>query len=110
MNHKQISDLLHSIGIAPNYKGYPCLVHVIKIACTYHNKPFPCMKELYWETAEYYGVSPGIVKHNIRTILRSYWNQERVKIFSAMIHYPVNDKLTDKEFIAVIAEYLSNHS
>lgn len=110
MNTKQISELLHAIGIATNYKGYPYLVHVIKIACHYHNQPFPCIKDLFQQTADYYGVSPSIVIHDIRTLLRSYWNPYSTKIFSSLMHYPVNDKLTDKEFIAVIAEYLSIHS
>lgn len=107
MSTKQTTDLFNILGIMPSYKGYFYLVHMIEIACNYHGKPFPCMKNLISQTAAYFNVSPSVVIHDIRTLLRTYWDQDNASTFSNIVHYPVKDKLTIKEFIAVIAEYLS---
>lgn len=110
MNVKRISDLFNTLGVCPNYKGYPYLIHVVGLASAYHGQPFPCMKDLYEQTAAYFDISPSIVIHDIRTLLRSYWNQNNASIFSDITLYPVRDKLTIKEFVSVIAEYLAKLS
>lgn len=108
MKSKQISELFYTLGISPNYRGYPYLLHVVGLAVNYHGQPFPCLKDLYQQTAEYYGITQSIVIHNIRTLLRSYWNQNNAAVFTKITGYPVRDKLTTKEFISIVAEYLAD--
>lgn len=110
MSQKQISDLFNSLGISPNRKGYPFLLHLVELSASYKGKPFPCMKVLYQQTADYFGVAPDIVEYNVRTVVRVYWSQKEIdKVFSSVTHYPITDELTVKEFISVLAEYAARH-
>lgn len=106
MNTNQISILFHSLGICPTFKGYQFLLYIVLLATDYKDKPFPTLKTLYVQTGEHFGVSSSIICHDIRTLLRTYWNQDHAAAFSLIIHYPVKDKLTTKEFISVVAQYL----
>lgn len=106
MNKTQISDLFNIIGINPGYKGYSYLIYIVKLATEYHDKPFPCMKNLYQQAADYFNVPSSAISDNIRTLLRNYWNMGNKDTFSRVLHYPVKDRLTVKEFVAVVAGYL----
>lgn len=107
MNAKRISNLFQKLGISPRYKGYPYLVHLVNLAINYYGQSFPNIKELYQQTAKHFDIPLGMVTDNIRTLLRNYWNQKNAAIFSSIIGYPVPDRLSTKEFVAVIAEYLA---
>lgn len=110
MSQKQISKLFNSLGISPNRKGYHFLLHLVTLAAEYKGQPFPCMKELYCQTAVHFNVPSNIVEYNVRTMVKGYWNQkDSRKIFSSITNYPVYDDLTVKEFVSVLAEYVSNN-
>lgn len=109
MDAKQISILFSTLGISPNYIGYRYLVHVVLLAVSYSGQTFPQLKDLYAETAEYFDVSVGIVMHDIRTVLRTYWNRNDTDTFTKVTGYPVSDTLTIKEFVSIVAEYLVTH-
>lgn len=106
MNSNNTIQLLSRLGVCPAYKGYPYLVHSIGIAAARYHSGFPPLKELYEQTARHYHVSASIVAHDIRTVLRSYWNQNNAERFTCTIGYPVQDMLTIKEFISVVAEFI----
>lgn len=110
MKANQISILFNSLGICPNFKGYPYLSYIVEIAVSYHGKPFPTLKALYSIAGEHFDVSPSIISHDIRTLLRVYWNQDNSDTFAQIIHYPVRDKLTIKEFVSVVAEYIATQT
>lgn len=110
MNALYISSLFNELGICPSYKGYPYLMHITGLAAAYYGKPFPCMKILYQQTAVHFGISENKAKDDIRTLLRNYWEQKTASRFSDIIGYPVQDRLTSKEFVAIVAEYLALHS
>lgn len=105
-----ISELLTGIGVCPSYRGYHCLVHVIYLAASDGEYPFIVTKKLYADTAVCFGISPDSVQHSIRTLLDSFWSQkDSKKHFYDIIRYPVQDPLSPKEFIAVIADYIRRH-
>lgn len=109
MNNTQISQLLNSIGVSPNRKGYRFLVHLIGLGAAYKGQPFPCIKDLYQQTAAYFGVTASKVEYNVRTVVRCYWNQKSIhETFSSVTHYHISEDLSVKEFISVLAEYISN--
>lgn len=51
----------------------------------------------------------GVVMHDIRTVLRTYWNRNDTDTFTKVTGYPVSDTLTIKEFVSIVAEYLVTH-
>lgn len=109
MNAKRVTQLFNVMGVPPNYKGYPYLVYVICLAIS-SGYPFPTLKTLYAQTAEHFGVSSQMVTEDIRFLVNRYWDEEEhVKRFNKIIHYPVKDKLTVKEFVSVVSEFLINH-
>lgn len=103
MNQK-IASLLTRIGIRPSYKGYPYLVHVIMLASEVTDSIN--LTKLYQQTAELYKVSPNVVQHDIRTVLKVYWNMGHIEKLEEIIGYPIYEKLTVKEFIYMIVDYL----
>lgn len=101
---QKITKLLMNLGIRPSYKGYPYLVHVIMLAA---KAPVPAtLTDLYSQTAAAFNVSPSIVQHDIRTVLRAYWDLGHTEKLSELTGYPIYERLPVKEFIYIIAEYL----
>lgn len=108
MDTKTITNFFHTLGLSPNLKGYPYLIYVVQIAADEQGKPLPLLKDLYQETAGHFGVTPGIIAHDIRTVLRSYWSRNDGNTFSELTHYPVINSMSIKEFISVSAEYIAH--
>lgn len=110
MNERKIPELLTRIGLNPACKGHPYLVHVIRLSIR-NESPFLVSKNLYANTAAYFGVSPDSVQHGIRTLIDSYWKQEENRnYFCDIIRFPVYEPLPPKEFIAVIIDYLRRNA
>lgn len=111
MNQIKISNFFTSIGLRPNHRGYRFLVYLVALGAGYGNKPFPPLKTLYQQTAQYFNVSADKVEYNVRTVVRGYWLQtDSAKIFTAATHCPVTNDLTVKEFICILSEYVSTHT
>lgn len=109
MDKKLIITLFNKLGVPPNYRGYPYLVHVTWLAVTVYGNSFPYLKTLYEQTAKDFGVSVETVSGNIKTLKQAYENKKTMEIFSRITRYPVQDYLTTKEFIFIVAEYLLTH-
>lgn len=111
MNTTTISELLASIGVSPNYKGYSSLVYLVDLSTTYNGQVFPRMKDLYQQTAEHLNISASNVEYNVRTIIKRYWNQDDSwETFCSVTHYHLTYNLTTKEFVSVLADYVTRHS
>lgn len=109
MNTKQITDFFNTLGIGPNLKGYPYLVHLVGLSMDCADGNVPQIKDLYKMTGEHFGVSADNVNNNVRTVLRKYWNQENAVSFFQLTHYKNTGSLPAKEFIYVTAAYLMQH-
>ncbi len=106
---EKISEIFISIGIPPHIKGYGYLREGIKMTI---DKPYlinAVTKELYPSIAKKFSTTASKVERAIRHAIEVAWNRGRIDainaIFGARI-YLGNEKPTNSEFIALVADKL----
>ena len=106
---EKISEIFISIGIPPHIKGYSYLREGIKMTI---ERPYiinSVTKELYPSIAKKFSTSSSKVERAIRHAIEVAWNRGRIDainaIFGARI-YLGNEKPTNSEFIALVADKL----
>ena len=106
---EKISEIFISIGIPPHIKGYSYLREGIKMTI---ERPYvinSVTKELYPSIAKKFGTTASKVERAIRHAIEVAWNRGRIEainaIFGARI-YLGNEKPTNSEFIALVADKL----
>lgn len=107
MDTKRTVLFFNLLGIAPNLKGYPCLVYLVSLAAASDCWDVPKLQDLYTKTAKFFGVSPGQVSGNIRTVLEKYLDQGNVSTFYEITGYKGGGSLSVKEFVCIAADYLA---
>ena len=106
---EKISEIFISIGIPPHIKGYGYLREGIKMTI---EKPYminSVTKELYPSIAKKFETSPSKVERAIRHAIEVAWNRGRIDAISAIFGsriYLGNEKPTNSEFIALVADKL----
>lgn len=106
---KNITDLLHEIGIPAHIKGYMYLRTAI--LQTYENIDFlgQITKVLYPEIARTYSTTSSRVERAIRHAIEVAWNRGNVDAIDEIFGYTVSAskaKPTNSEFIAMISDKL----
>lgn len=106
---ERISNIFISIGIPPHIKGYGYLREGIKMAVQDPQVINNVTKGLYPVIGERYQTSASKVERAIRHAIEVAWNRGRVDavnaIFGARV-YIGNEKPTNSEFIALVADKL----
>ena len=106
---EKISNLFISVGIPAHIKGYQFLREAIKMTIESPDIINSITKRLYPGIAELYQTSPSKVERAIRHAIEVAWNRGKIEninnIFGIKIYSP-NEKPTNGEFIALIADKL----
>lgn len=106
---ERITNIFISIGIPPHIKGYGYLREGIKMAMEDPKVLGSVTKKLYPVIGEKYETSASKVERAIRHAIEVAWNRGRVDainaIFGARV-YLGNEKPTNSEFIALVADKL----
>ena len=106
---EKISNLFISVGIPAHIKGYQFLREAIKMTIDSPDIINSITKRLYPSIAELYGTSPSKVERAIRHAIEVAWSRGKIEninsIFGIKIYSP-NEKPTNGEFIALIADKL----
>lgn len=112
MKLELVDNLLAVLNFCPSYKGYPSTVYLIGLTVDrIRQVPPPDFKELCIETGRHFGIKQEKVGDNLNTMLTSYCNRpDNLELFQKKIGYHIDDKLTNKEFVFVVAKYLSMNS
>ncbi|MBQ7408745.1 MAG: sporulation transcription factor Spo0A [Clostridia bacterium] len=106
---ERISRIFIGIGIPPHIKGYGYLREGIKLVVTNPAIITSVTKQLYPSIGQKFGTSASKVERAIRHAIEVAWNKGRVESFNALFGvraYSENEKPTNSEFIAVIADRL----
>ena len=107
---ERLGSLFLTIGIPAHIKGYQYLRHGIKLVIEQPDMINRITKELYPSIAKHFGTSASKVERAIRHAIEVAWNRGRVdtlnKAFGCRVCTP-EDKPTNGEFIAMIADKLS---
>ena len=106
---ERITNIFISIGIPPHIKGYKYLREVIRMAVEDPTIINNVTKGLYPVIGERYQTSASKVERAIRHAIEVAWNRGRIDtinaIFGARV-YIGNEKPTNSEFIALVADKL----
>ena len=104
---EKLSKVFLSVGIPAHIKGYQFLREAIKLTIDEPNIINSITKKLYPAVAEIYDTSPSKVERAIRHAIEVAWNRgkiENINNLFGMKVYGVNDKPTNGEFIALVAD------
>lgn len=108
---EQTKSILLAIGIPANIKGYPYLCEAVNLAAENRDIVNKITKELYPEIAKRFSTSASKVERAIRHAIDVAWNRGKIKnmndIFGIEIYSP-NEKPTNGEFVALMADRLSS--
>lgn len=106
---EKISSIFISVGIPPHIKGYNYLREGIKMAVERPEVINNVTKVLYPNIALKYDTTPSKVERAIRHAIEVAWNRGRTDAISAIFGMRVyigNEKPTNSEFIALVADKL----
>ncbi|MGI5851593.1 MAG: sporulation transcription factor Spo0A [Clostridiales bacterium] len=107
---EKITDIFLLIGIPAHIKGYHFLREAIKMAVKNSDIMNRITKELYPGIAKKFNTTPSKVERAIRHAIDVAWNRGKVENINQLFGYVVydeNDKPTNGEFIALIADKLN---
>ncbi len=107
---KQITELLHDVGIPAHIKGYNYLRTAIEYS--YENADYigQVTKILYPEIARKYKTTGSRVERAIRHAIEVAWNRGNIDTIDDIFGYTISSskaKPTNSEFIAMISDYLN---
>lgn len=99
-------EILRKLGILPNLGGYRYLEYGFRLVKEDPERMAYVTKELYPEIAKKYNTSWLGVEHAIRTAVTSCWLRGNREFLNELAGYPLREKPTASEFIAIVAEYM----
>ncbi len=104
---EKISKIFITVGIPPHIKGYHYLREGVKMAVCDPNIINNVTKQLYPKIGQLFSTSASKVERAIRHAIEVAWNKGRIESLNSILGiraYMGNEKPTNSEFIALIAD------
>lgn len=104
---QKISNIFITVGIPAHIKGYQFLREAIKMTINTPDIINSITKKLYPNIAKRFATSPSKVERAIRHAIEVAWNRGKIENINSVFGLPVydsNDKPTNGEFIALVAD------
>ena len=105
-----VTDIIHEIGVPAHIKGYQYLREAIILTINDMEMINAVTKVLYPEVAKKFSTTPSRVERAIRHAIEVAWDRGDIEVLQKFFGYTVSNikgKPTNSEFIAMIADYLS---
>lgn len=106
---KDVTDMIHEIGVPAHIKGYQYLREAIMMSVQDMEMLNSITKLLYPSIANKYQTTPSRVERAIRHAIEVAWSRGRMETLDALFGYTINTgkgKPTNSEFIALITDKL----
>ena len=106
----EITSIIHEVGVPAHIKGYQYLRAAIKMVMEDRGLINKITKELYPKVAAAFDTSDTKVERAIRHAIEVAWTRGRIENINQLFGFQVytkNDKPTNGEFIALVADKLS---
>lgn len=107
---EKITSVFLTVGIPAHIKGYHFLRYAIKLVMEDSTMINRITKELYPKVAEHFETTPSKVERAIRHAIEVAWTRGKIENINQLFGYQVytkNEKQTNGEFIALVADKLS---
>lgn len=99
-------ELLRSLGVTGNLKGFRYAVHMIELTVQDPSLVTGLSKSLYPDTAKRFHVTPASVERNLRTVVKICWNRGDRELFSKVAGMRLTYQPTNGMFLDMAANYL----
>ena len=109
---KDVTDMIHDIGVPAHIKGYQYLREAIMMSVEDSEMLNSITKILYPSIAKKYQTTPSRVERAIRHAIEVAWSRGKMETLDALFGYTINigkGKPTNSEFIALIADKIRLH-
>ena len=106
---KEVTNVIHEIGIPAHIKGYQYLRDAIIMAINDMDILNSITKQLYPNIAKKYNTTPSRVERAIRHAIEVAWSRGKMDTIDKLFGYTINNgkgKPTNSEFVALIADRL----
>lgn len=106
-SENNISELLKSVGIPVNIKGFRFLKNAIEIVSTDFANLDKITKRLYLQVANNFNSTPTRVERDIRHAIEVAYNRGNPRLLNEIFGYTIDEdkgKPTNSEFIAMMAD------
>jgi len=103
----EVTDLLHAFNMKPHINGYRYIRSAILLAIDDPEVLESISTILYPTIAKQYNTTPSRAARGIRHAVQSTLNRENVDKIEEVLGHPLISKMTNSEFIAATADYLS---
>ena len=104
---KDVTDMIHEIGVPAHIKGYQYLREAIMMAVEDTEMLGAVTKVLYPTIAKKFQTTPSRVERAIRHAIEVAWSRGKMETLDALFGYTIHSgkgKPTNSEFIALIAD------
>ncbi|MBD5455425.1 MAG: sporulation transcription factor Spo0A [Lachnospiraceae bacterium] len=104
---KDVTDMIHEIGVPAHIKGYQYLREAIMMSVKDPDMLGSITKVLYPTIAKKYQTTSSRVERAIRHAIEVAWNRGRMETLDNLFGYTINTgkgKPTNSEFVALIAD------
>lgn len=104
---KDVTDMIHEIGVPAHIKGYQYLREAIMMSVEDNEMLNSITKVLYPSIAKKYQTTSSRVERAIRHAIEVAWSRGKMETLDALFGYTINTgkgKPTNSEFIALIAD------
>ena len=104
---KDVTEMIHEIGVPAHIKGYQYLREAIMMAVDDMEMLNSITKILYPTIAKKFQTTPSRVERAIRHAIEVAWSRGKMETLDALFGYTINTgkgKPTNSEFIALIAD------
>ncbi len=104
---KDVTDMIHEIGVPAHIKGYQYLREAIMMSVKDSDMLGSITKVLYPTIASKYQTTSSRVERAIRHAIEVAWNRGRMETLDSLFGYTISTgkgKPTNSEFIALIAD------
>lgn len=109
---KDVTDIIHEIGVPAHIKGYQYLREAIMLSVEDREMLSAVTKILYPTIAKKYHTTSSRVERAIRHAIEVAWNRGNMDTLDSMFGYTINvgkGKPTNSEFIALIVDKIRLH-
>ena len=104
---KDVTDMIHELGVPAHIKGYQYLREVIMMSVEDMDMLNSITKVLYPTIAKKFQTTPSRVERSIRHAIEVAWSRGKMETLDTLFGYTINTgkgKPTNSEFIALIAD------
>ena len=104
---KDVTDIIHEIGVPAHINGYQYLREAIMMSVNDTEMLSSITKILYPTIAKKFQTTPSRVERAIRHAIEVAWSRGKMETLDAMFGYTINNgkgKPTNSEFVALIAD------